>query len=161
MRDCGLPTGCDPTWISGRRRTPLGISPSEAPSIRAGRGDAPRPHFDADDRRYGEPETGPDYGTDQVPTQLGDLPHDALDVRLECGEVDALGVGTRKHRGAIVWHLGGMPEDGCSTVSDSRGPTRVRNGWKADLDCAEIGVRLVRLNLPLCLDLVVVWVFFR
>jgi hypothetical protein len=24
---------------------------------------------------------------------------------------------------------GGMPEDGCSTVSDSRGPCGVRNGW--------------------------------
>ena len=50
---------------------------------------------------------------------FADLPHDALDVRLEGGEVDALGVRTRKHRGAIVWHLGGMPEDGCSTVSGS------------------------------------------
>jgi hypothetical protein len=30
-------------------------------------------------------------------------------------------------------------------------PTRIGSiGWKADLDCAEIRVRLVRLNLPLC-----------
>ena len=32
------------------------------------------------------------------------------DVRLECGEVDALGIGTRKYRKAIVWHAGSMPE---------------------------------------------------
>jgi hypothetical protein len=28
----------------------------------------------------------------------------------------------------IVWHAPGMPEDGCSTVSASRGALRVRNG---------------------------------
>jgi hypothetical protein len=31
----------------------------------------------------------------------------------------------------VVWHARGMPEDGCSTVSDGRGPSRVRNGWIA------------------------------
>jgi hypothetical protein len=28
----------------------------------------------------------------------------------------------------VVWHAGGMPEDDCPTVSDSRGPSRVRSG---------------------------------
>jgi hypothetical protein len=28
----------------------------------------------------------------------------------------------------VVWHADGMPEDDCPTVSDSQGPSRVRNG---------------------------------
>src|SRR5215469_8995275 len=96
MRDC----------VCGRvRRTPLRISPSQAPSIRAAGRDVPRPHLDADDRRYGEPQPCPDYCTDQVPTQLGDLPHDALDVRLDRGKVDAFGVAARKQERTVVWHV--------------------------------------------------------
>jgi hypothetical protein len=96
------------------------------------RRDVPRPHPDADDRRYAEPEPGPDYGLDQVPTQLGDLPHDALDVRLECGEVASFRIAAREYRGMIIWPAGGMPEHGCSTVSASWGPQRVRNGSRSD-----------------------------
>jgi hypothetical protein len=44
---------------------------------------------------------------------------------------DSLGGNHYADLGAlIVWHARGMPEDGCSTVSRSRGPSRVRNGWR-------------------------------
>src|SRR5215469_8174362 len=99
MRDC----------VCGRvRRTPWRISLSQAPSIRAAGRDVARPHLDADDRRYRGPQPCPDYGTDQVPTQLGDLPHDALDVRLDRGNVDAFGVAVRKQERTVVWHVRGF-----------------------------------------------------
>jgi hypothetical protein len=42
---------------------------------------------------------------------------------------DGLGGNQYVDLGALIlWHAGGMPEDGCSTVSGSRGPWRVRNG---------------------------------
>jgi hypothetical protein len=44
--------------------------------------------------------------------------------------------------GMIVWHARGMPEDGCSTVTGGRGPSRVRNGWKAVLRRAAISAYL-------------------
>jgi hypothetical protein len=57
----------------------------------------------------------------QLPREPVVLPHDALDVRLECGKVDAFRVAAREYRGLIVWHARGMPEDGCSTITGSRG----------------------------------------
>ena len=89
-------------------------------------------------------EPGPDYRTEQVPTQLGDLPHDALDVRLECGEIDALGVRTRKYRRAIVWLADDMPEvfaQLLAAAGDRRGSAtgRVgvwRGGWGPNISVA-------------------------
>src|SRR6516164_2232226 len=37
---------------------------------------------------------------------------------------------SRRHYLVFVPHISGMPEDDCSTVSGSRGPPRVCNGWK-------------------------------
>ena len=34
-------------------------------------------------------------------------------------------------------HADGIPTDGCSAVSDSRGPPKVRNGWKAAIQAAQ------------------------
>ena len=39
----------------------------------------------------------------------------------------------------VVWHASGMPEEICSTVSGSRRPVRVRNGWSAAIRSPAIG----------------------
>jgi hypothetical protein len=70
----------------------------------------------------------PDRGMDQVPTQLGDLPHNEFE--FAPGRMPFV-VRRRVARAEIELvfvHAPGMAEDGCSTVSGSRKPPRVRNG---------------------------------